>query len=61
MTRKFENRTITISRFKSRTNAFNFANSGKALAVMLGDDEMFWVCRLSDCEWLGRNGYEWAR
>jgi hypothetical protein len=55
-------REIRIKRFVSRETAFNsLENCEKASAVMLGDDERYWVVTMADAARLERMGYEWAR
>ncbi|AYO30613.1 hypothetical protein D2962_08245 [Biomaibacter acetigenes] len=49
-------------KFKSREKAFSFANRCiKSMAVMMGDDERFWVVTLTDAARLEKAGYEWAK
>ena len=48
-------------KFNSRETAFSFARGcKKSMAVMLGDDEMFWVVCMADAARMERAGYEWA-
>jgi hypothetical protein len=52
---------MSIYRFTTLAQAQRFAdNCTKAHAVMLGDDERFWVVSLGDAARLERQGYEWA-
>jgi hypothetical protein len=54
-------RIITTYKFNDRNLAFGFALHGiKPMAVILGDDDRFWVCSLADAERLYRQGYEFA-
>jgi len=55
-------RIITAAyKFKSRETAFSFANRCiKPMAVMLGDDEGFWVVTMAEAAALKKAGYEWA-
>ncbi|SNX54868.1 hypothetical protein [Thermoanaerobacterium sp. RBIITD] len=49
-------------KFESRELAFSFANRCiKSMAVMLGDDENFWVVTLADAAVLEKAGYEWVK
>ena len=52
---------MTIYRFRSSELAWGFANHAeKAMMVLLGDDERYWVVRMADAERLLRAGYEAA-
>jgi hypothetical protein len=58
---RFERIMTETYRFVSRERAFSFANrAAKALWVMLGDDERFWVTTPANCARLERMGYEYA-
>lgn len=48
-------------RFTRRDLAFSFAaREGKAMWVMLGDDDRFWVATPATCACLEKMGYEYA-
>ena len=48
-------------KFTSLANANNFVNNAiKAMAVMIGDDNRFWVVTMADAQRLEKAGYEWA-
>ena len=48
-------------KFTSLANANNFVNNAiKAMAVMMGDDNRFWVVTMADAQRLEKAGYEWA-
>lgn len=47
-------------KFSSRALAFSFANRGKGLAVILGDDGKYWVVTMRKAAELEKQGYEWA-
>ena len=52
---------IQISRFQNPELAFNLADRAfKPMMVLLGDDDRYWVVRMSDAERLLRAGYEVA-
>ena len=47
-------------KFSSRALAFSFANRGKGLVVILGDDGKYWVVTMRKAAELEKQGYEWA-
>jgi len=48
-------------KFNSLALANNFANNAiKSMAVMMGDDNRFWVVTMADASRLEKAGYEWA-
>ena len=50
-----------LGKFNSRTLANSFSNmTHKTSAIILGDDEKFWVVTLATMEKLLRAGYELA-
>jgi len=50
-----------LAKFNSRTAAINFnSRTIKASAIILGDDDKFWVVTLATMEKLIRGGYEIA-
>jgi hypothetical protein len=52
---------MSIYRFTTLGLAQAFADRcKKSHAVMLGDDERFWVVSMADAQRLERQGYEWA-
>lgn len=51
---------MNIYRFTSLALAQSFADRKQGRAVMLGDDERFWVVSMADAQRLERQGYEWA-
>ena len=54
-------RRIMLGKFNSRTLANSFSNmTHKTSAIILGDDEKFWVVTLATMEKLLRAGYELA-
>jgi hypothetical protein len=51
---------MRIEKYIELANA-NFAvKNRRGYAVMLGDDNRFWVVTLADAQRLERVGYEWA-
>jgi hypothetical protein len=52
---------MTIYRFLAPERAFSFADHAiKPMIVLLGDDQRYWVVRMSDADRLLRAGYEAA-
>ena len=48
-------------KFSSLALAQGFAEKAvKSMAVMMGDDNKFWVVTMADAQRLERVGYEWA-
>lgn len=52
---------MKIWKFKSRELAISFADRGHALAVILGDDDRFWVVTMAVAAKLERGGYQFAK
>jgi len=51
----------TPIKFSSLALANSFANNAiKAMAVMMGDDNKFWVVTMADAARLEKAGYEWV-
>jgi hypothetical protein len=51
----------TPIKFTSLSTANNFVNNAiKSMAVMMGDDNKFWVVTMVDAQRLEKVGYEWA-
>ena len=51
---------MRIERYISLANAQYAVANRRGYAVMLGDDNRFWVVTLADAQRLERAGYEWA-
>ncbi|MFN8993198.1 MAG: hypothetical protein ACK5X3_05970 [Pseudomonadota bacterium] len=48
-------------KFTSLSTANSFVNNAiKSMAVMMGDDNKFWVVTMADAQRLEKVGYEWA-
>lgn len=48
-------------KFNSLSTANSFVNNAiKPIAVMMGDDNKFWVVTMADAQRLEKAGYEWA-
>lgn len=47
-----------IAKFNTLTNARNFKNRAKCRAIILGDDNKYWIVNLATMEKLIRQGYE---
>lgn len=48
-------------KFTSLSTANSFVNNAiKSMAVMMGDDNKYWVVTMADAQRLDKAGYEWA-
>jgi len=46
-------------KYTNRAAAFRVANQNHRLAVVLGDDDRFWVVTVAEAQKLERAGYTW--
>ena len=52
---------MKVWKYINRETAFSAASRGFGLAVMLGDDNRFWVVTMADASRLEKMGFDWAR